>query len=74
MSKKVSITLDDETLKFVDSCSKNRSSFINHILLQEQQRVLMEDLEKSYQDQANDPDFQKEISTWDIVVSDGLDA
>mgnify|MGYP001803008518 CR=1 FL=1 len=34
MSKKVSITLDDEVLAFVDQLASNRSSFINNILWQ----------------------------------------
>jgi hypothetical protein len=33
----------------------------------------MEKLEDAYKEQANDPDFQKEISVWDVTVGDGLD-
>lgn len=32
MSKKVSITLDDEVLDFVDQLANKRSSFINDVL------------------------------------------
>jgi metal-responsive CopG/Arc/MetJ family transcriptional regulator len=74
MSKKVSITLDDEILNFVDRLATNRSSFINDILQQEQKRVLLQELEDAYQEQANDLEFQKEMSVWDVTVSDGLDA
>lgn len=74
MSKKVSITLDDEILDFVDRLASNRSSFINEILWKEKKRIMMEELENAYQEQANDPDFQEEISVWDVAVGDGLNA
>ncbi|TVQ65234.1 MAG: hypothetical protein EA366_00210 [Spirulina sp. DLM2.Bin59] len=74
MSKKVSITLDDEVLDFVDRLASNRSSFINNLLWQEKRRIFLQELEDAYKDQANDPEFQAEIAVWDIVVGDGLNA
>jgi predicted transcriptional regulator len=74
MSKKVSITLDDEVLNFVDQIADNRSSFINGILLKEKQRIFMKELEDAYKEQANDLEFQEEISVWDVTVGDGLNA
>jgi predicted transcriptional regulator len=74
MSKKVSITLDDEILEFVDWLASNRSSFINNILRQEKRRIFMKELEDAYKDQANDPELQQEISVWDVTVGDGLNA
>ncbi|NEP11937.1 MAG: hypothetical protein F6K14_17355 [Symploca sp. SIO2C1] len=74
MSKKVSITLDDEVLEFVDQLASNRSSFINDILWQEKRRIFMKELEDAYKDQANDPELQQEISVWDVTVGDGLNA
>ncbi len=74
MSKKVSITLDDDVLSFVDQLAGNRSSFINDILLREKKRVFMKELEHAYKEQANDPEFQEEISAWDVTADDGLNA
>ncbi|GFE70364.1 hypothetical protein [Chroococcus sp. FPU101] len=74
MSKKVSITLDDEILHFVDQRSNNRSSFINRILWEEKKRIFLEDLANAYEEQANDLKFQEEIAAWDTTVGDGLDA
>jgi predicted transcriptional regulator len=74
MSKKVSITLDDEVLKFVDQLADNRSSFINDILLKEKKRIFMKELEDAYKEQVNDPEFQAEISAWDVTAGDGLNA
>lgn len=74
MSKKVSITLDDEVLDFVDQLTSNRSSFINDILWKEKKRILMKELENAYKEQVNDPEFQEEIVAWDVTVNDGLNA
>lgn len=74
MSKKVSITLDDEVLSFVDEIASNRSKFINQILLKEKQRMFLKELEQAYIDQENDPVAQAEIALWSVTVSDGLDA
>ena len=74
MSKKVSITLDDEVLSFVDRLASNRSSFINDILWKEKRRILMQELEDAYKEQVNDPIVQEEISLWDVTAADGLNA
>nr|WP_290224191.1 hypothetical protein [Trichocoleus desertorum] len=74
MSKKVSITLDDEVLAFVDQIASNRSSFINNILWEEKRRIFMQELADAYEQQGNDAEFHQEISAWDITVGDGLNA
>lgn len=74
MSKKVSITLDDEVLDFVDQLASNRSSFINDILRQEKRRTFMKELGDAYKAQDNDSEFQSEISVWDVTAEDGLNA
>lgn len=74
MSKKVSITLDDEVLDFVDQLASNRSSFINNILWKEKQRVLRKELTDAYTEQANDPEFQKELVVWEVAADDGFNA
>ncbi|MEM8642610.1 MAG: hypothetical protein AAGG51_27905 [Cyanobacteria bacterium P01_G01_bin.54] len=75
MSKKVSITLDEAVLNFVDQhAAANRSHFINEILSQEKRRMFMKELEAAYTAQANDPEFREEVAVWDIAVGDGLNA
>lgn len=74
MSKKVSITLDDEVLSFVDQLASNRSSFINDILWREKRKIFMQELEEAYEEQVNDPVFQEEVAVWDVTVEDGLNA
>lgn len=74
MSAKVSITLDEEVLEFVDRSSKNRSQFINEILSKAKKIQLLKELEDGYTNLANDPEYQAEIELWDITAGDGLDA
>jgi predicted transcriptional regulator len=74
MSKKVSITLDDEVLAFVDRLASDRSRFINEVLWKEKRRVFTQEPQDAYKEQATDPAFQDEISVWDVTVGDGLNA
>lgn len=74
MSKKVSITLDEKVLEFVDRSSKNRSKYINEVLLREKKKSLLKELEDAYKEQSEDPEFLEEIAVWDVAVGDGLDA
>jgi metal-responsive CopG/Arc/MetJ family transcriptional regulator len=74
MSAKVSITLDEEILDFVDRSSQNRSQFINQILSKEKKRQFLQELEDAYIELANDPEYQAEIELWDVTVGDGIDA
>lgn len=72
MNTKVSITLDNEVLQFVDRQTQNRSRFINEILRQEQRKQLLQELANAYTEQANDPELQTEIAVWDVTSGDGL--
>lgn len=72
MSKKVSITLDDEVLAFVDRRAIDRSSFINRVLQEEKKRVFRQELAEAYREQANDSEFLEEMALWDVTVGDGL--
>jgi metal-responsive CopG/Arc/MetJ family transcriptional regulator len=74
VSAKVSITLDEEVLEFVDRSSQNRSQFINDILSKAKKSQLLKELEDAYTELANDPGYQAEIDLWDITVGDGIDA
>ncbi|WP_310429658.1 hypothetical protein [Chamaesiphon sp. VAR_48_metabat_135_sub] len=74
MSAKVSITLDEEVLEFVDRSSKNRSQFINEILSQAKKNQLLKELADAYTELANNPEYQAETKLWDVTVGDGIDA
>jgi metal-responsive CopG/Arc/MetJ family transcriptional regulator len=74
MSTKVSITLDQEILEFVDRSSQNRSQFINEILAKENKRQLLQEIENAYTELADNPEYKSEVELWDITVGDGIDA
>jgi Arc/MetJ-type ribon-helix-helix transcriptional regulator len=73
MTVKISITLDDEVVSFIDSQGNNRSKIINDFLLKAQQEKLKADLKAAYIDQNNDPNFSSEFELWDSMIGDGLD-
>jgi metal-responsive CopG/Arc/MetJ family transcriptional regulator len=74
MSAKVSITLDEEVLEFVDRSSHNRSQFINEILAKEKKKRSLQAIEDAYIELADNPEYQAEVKLWDVTVGDGIDA
>ncbi|MEM9153894.1 MAG: hypothetical protein AAGB13_02500 [Cyanobacteria bacterium P01_F01_bin.33] len=73
-TRRVSLTLDESVVEFVDAQTDNRSHFINQILWNEKRRRFLEELGNAYEEQANDREFQRENELWNTTVSDGLDA
>ena len=74
MAAKITISLDESLIEFIDQRTNNRSKFISELLSQLKQKEFEAELEKAYIDQENDPEFQQEIATWDCVAGDGLNA
>lgn len=70
----MSITLDQEILEFVDRSSQNHNQFINEILSKENRRRLLEEIENSYTELANNSEYQAEIELWNVALGDGIDA
>lgn len=73
MTTKISITLDDEIVSFIDSQGSNRSKVINSLLTRIKQEKLEEDLKAAYIEQNEDPHFWSEFELWDSTTGDGLD-
>ncbi|MGL6341157.1 MAG: type II toxin-antitoxin system MazE family antitoxin [Waterburya sp.] len=73
MTTKISITLDDDIVRFIDSQGDNRSKTINDLLVKAQQEKLKVDLKAAYIDQNKDPHFWSEFELWDSTIGDGLD-
>ncbi len=87
MARKVTISLDDEVLKFVDEEAQrlapgvsapagraNRSGFINAVLAQARKRRLDEELAAAYKRDADDPVWREAAREWDQLAGDGLGA
>jgi Arc/MetJ-type ribon-helix-helix transcriptional regulator len=79
LAKKVTITLDDEIVAFIDKQAvddegkANRSAFINAILKEVKKRHLQEELKIAYQRDSEDPAYREEVALWDVVVGDGIE-
>lgn len=73
MAQKISITLDEEVLAFIDSQTKNRSQLINQVFDNLKKQKALSELEAAYIEQSQDEDEIAEIKLWDITIADGID-
>jgi Arc/MetJ-type ribon-helix-helix transcriptional regulator len=72
---KVTITLEEEILRFVDQQAQgNRSSYINTLLAEQRRQTLAAEMIAALKRDAEDPEYQAEIAAWDSVVGDGVNA
>jgi metal-responsive CopG/Arc/MetJ family transcriptional regulator len=72
MVQKISITLDEEVLAFIDSKTKNRSQLINQVFAKLKKQDSLMQLEQAYVEQSQDPEEIEEIELWDLVAGDGI--
>ncbi len=72
MAQKISITLDQEVLEFIDSQTTNRSKLINEVFAKMRKNYALEQWKQAYIDQAQDSEEITEIELWDITAGDGL--
>ena len=73
MPAKITINIDDRALEFLKQVTKNRSAYINQLLLEKEREQLKEELRQAYREQNQDPEFQQSIKDWDVTIGDGLD-
>ena len=73
MAKKISITLDEDVIAFIDAQTSNRSQLINQVLKNLQQQQALKELEAAYIEQSQDEDEIAEIELWDSTVGDEID-
>jgi len=73
MTQKISITLEENLLAYIDSQTHNRSKFINEIVAKSCKEHQLQELRDAYIKQAQDGDEQKEIEFWDSTAGDNLD-
>ena len=72
MAQKISITLDEEVLAFIDSQTNNRSQLINQVFNNLKKQQALKKLESAYIEQSQDEDEIAEIELWDIAIADGI--
>ncbi|NJM73421.1 MAG: CopG family transcriptional regulator [Scytonema sp. RU_4_4] len=72
---KVTITLEEDILQFIDQQAKgNRSGYINALLTEHRHRILEAEMIAALKQDAEDSEYQAEIAAWDNVVGDGINA
>lgn len=72
---KVTITLEEDILQFIDQQAKgNRSAYINALLAEQRRKILEAEIIAALQEDAKDLEYQNEISSWDNVSGDGINA
>jgi len=73
MTERATFTLDEENYAFLMKAGgKNKSAYINDLLYREKQKWLDEQILKANLEEAEDPEYQEELSSWEITLSDGL--
>lgn len=72
MAQKISITLDEEVLAFIDSQTTNRSQLINRILSDLKRQQSLQELKAAYIEQSQDENEIAEIQLWDVAIADGI--
>jgi hypothetical protein len=75
MKQKIAFTLDKELVAFLDAqANGNRSEYLNALLAQQRKLCLEAELIAALKDDVEDPDYQREVTAWDSVAGDGIDA
>jgi len=73
--QKVTITLSDEVLRFIDSMAEgNRSKYIDKILKEHYHGILIAETIAALQEDVSAQSYCQEISDWSETVGDGIDA
>ena len=74
MTNRATITLDDEAHAFLNRASgKNKSAYINRLLIKEKRRSLERAILAANKEEAEDSAYQQELSVWDNTLDDGLE-
>ncbi|OUL19626.1 CopG family transcriptional regulator [Nostoc sp. RF31YmG] len=72
---KVTITLEENILQFVDQQAQgNRSGYINTLLAEHRRQILEAQMIAALKQDTEDPEYQAEIAAWDTVIGDGMNA
>ncbi|MBW4594737.1 MAG: CopG family transcriptional regulator [Brasilonema angustatum HA4187-MV1] len=72
---KVTITLEEDILQFIDQQAQgNRSGYINALVTEHRRQILSAEMIAALKQDAQDSEYQAEIAAWDNVVGDGINA
>lgn len=70
MGERVTFTLDDDAFAFLNSAAgADHSAYINQLLKAEKHRVMKRKLQQANQEEAQDAEYQAELSAWETTLS-----
>ena len=73
MTKRATFSLEEENFAFLARVGgANKSAYINDLLRREKEKILAERILQANKEEAEDLDYQEELSAWDETLSDGL--
>ncbi|MBN3925550.1 CopG family transcriptional regulator [Nostoc sp. NMS4] len=72
---KVTISLEEDILQFVDRYAQgNRSAYINTLLAEHRRQILAAKMITALKQDAEDAEYKAENGAWDSVAGDGINA
>jgi hypothetical protein len=75
MKQIIAIAIDRKLLSFLDAQSQgNRSKYLNSLLTQARRKILADEIIAALEEDNQDPEYQVEITEWDRLSGDGIDA
>lgn len=75
MTERATFTLEPEAFAFLaQSAGKNRSAYINRLLMDEKRRQVAARVARANAEEAGDDAYQQELAAWDVTLGDGLSA
>ncbi len=73
MTKKISITVNEENLKYLDSQIKNRSKYINELIEKDRRSKFEARMRAGYIAQSQNQNMQEEDQLWEVTIGDGIE-
>ncbi len=73
MTIRATFSLENDNATFLKTVGgSNKSAYINDLLSREKQKTLKDALLQANKEEAEDAEYQEELSAWDTTLSDGL--
>ena len=73
MSKNISITINEQNLKYLDSQIDNRSKYINELIESDRRSKFEASMRQGYIVQSQNKEMQEEDELWEVTVGDGIE-
>lgn len=73
MSKNISITINEQNLKYLDSQIDNRSKYINELIESDRRSKFEASMRQGYIAQSQNKEMQEEDELWEVTIGDGIE-